>query len=283
MRALAGLLLLYCSASASQNTTEQAAALYQRTDYKGSLQLLAKDPAPDAAVYSLMGKNYFMLGEFKSASESFEKAVALNPRNSDTMLWLGRAYGRRAETGSKLLAGIYAAKARQYFEKAVALDSHNYEALNDLFDYYLNAPGFFGGGLDKAETLAKSIALDRPAEYEQEEAQLAEKRKDYPAAEAHLRRAIQLAPREVGRVIELARYFAKRGRVDESDAIFAQAEKLAVNDPRIAFARAKSYIENGRNLDQARKLLQQYLKSAITPDDPPKQDAEKLLRSVSGG
>lgn len=283
MRALAGFLLFYCSASASQNTTEQAAALYQRTDYNGSLQLLTQDPAPDAAAYNLTGKNYFMLGDFKKAAEAFEKAVALNPLNSDNMLWLGRAYGRRAETGSKILAGRYAFKARQYFEKAVALDPQNHEASNDLFDYYLNAPGFFGGGVDKAEALAKSIAAERPAEYEHEEAQLAEKRKDYPAAEAHLRRATELAPQEIGRLIDLARFLAKRGRVAESDAVFAQAEKLAPNDPRLAFARAKSYIETGRDLDQARKLLQQYLNFAITPDDPPKQDAEKLLHSASGG
>ena len=151
MRALAGFLLLYCSASASQNTTEQAAALYQRTDYNGSASVAFKGPHTGRSAYNLIGKNYFMLGDFKKAAESFEKAVALNPLNSDNMLWLGRAYGRRADKGSKILAGRYASKARQYFEKAVALDPHNHEALNDLFDYYLNAPGFFGGGVDPAE------------------------------------------------------------------------------------------------------------------------------------
>ena len=30
------------------------------------------------------------------------------------------------------------------------LDPHNGEATGDLFDYYLNAPGMLGGGLDKA-------------------------------------------------------------------------------------------------------------------------------------
>lgn len=282
MRALVGLLLLCCSAFASRNTTEQAAALYRRTDYNGSLQLLAKDPAPDAAAYSLMGKDYFMLGDFQKATDAFEKALALNPRSSEDALWLGRTYGRRAETGSKILAGINAIKARQYFEKAIELNPRNDEALNDLFDYYLNAPGIFGGGLDKAESIAKRIEKERPAEYQYEEAQLAEKKKDYGDAEAHLRRAIELAPHDIGRVIDLARFLAKRGRIEESDAVFDTAQKVAPSDPRVAFARAKSYIENRRNLDQARKLLEQYLASEITPDDPPKQDAEKLLRSVGG-
>ena len=40
-----------------------------------------------------------------------------------------------------------ASKARQNFERAVQLDPQNREALSDLFEYYLEAPGFLGGGL----------------------------------------------------------------------------------------------------------------------------------------
>ena len=35
------------------------------------------------------------------------------------------------------------------FERAVALDPANREAVGDLFDYYLGAPGFLGGGANK--------------------------------------------------------------------------------------------------------------------------------------
>jgi len=261
----------------------QADRFYRHTDYKTSLRLLAGEREPDAASYCLAGKNHFMLGEYKKAVEALEKAAALEPSNSEYQLWLGRAYGRRAETGGWLSAPGNATRARQYFEKAVALDPHNREALNDLFDYYLNAPGFLGGGMDKAEAIARRIAGERPAESEFEQAQLAEHRKQFDAAEAHLRRAVQFAPREVGRVLDLARFLAKRGRLEESDARFAEAERLAPHDPRVPFAEAKTDIENHRHLERARKLLLLYLASDITPDDPPKQAAEQLLREVSGG
>ena len=141
-----------------------------------------------------MGKNHFMLGDYREATQLFEKALALNPRSSEYELWLGRAYGKRAETGGWLTAPSNASKARQHFEKAAALDAHNAEALNDLFDYYLNAPGILGGGLDKAEAAARQIAAKRPAEYHFELAEIAERRKQYPEAEDHLRRAMELAP-----------------------------------------------------------------------------------------
>ena len=287
MRLLSGFLLFVfaavaSSAAASQEAVGRASALYQRTEYQGSLHVLAQVPTPDAACYLLSGKNYFMLGDYKRATEFFEQALALSPGSSEYELWLGRAWGRRAETSGWLMAGPHASKARQHFERAVALDPHNHEAKNDLFDFYLNAPGFLGGGMEKAEAIAKSIAGERPAESEFEQAELAERTKDYAAAEAHLRRAMELAPSEAGRIVDLARYVAKRGRLAESDVLFEQARKLAPGLPRVAFAQAKVDIENHRNLERARALLRQYLRASLTPDDPPRQEAEKLLRRAGG-
>ena len=65
----------------------------------------------------LTGKNYFMLGDYKKAIDSFEKALNENPRSSDAELWLGRAWGRRAENGGGPMAMIYASRTRQCFEK----------------------------------------------------------------------------------------------------------------------------------------------------------------------
>jgi len=282
MRILSGFLFLILTAGATPDVVVRASALYQRTEYEGSLHVLAEDPAPDAANYLLRGKNYFMLGDYKRAIEFLDKALAISPTNSEYELWLGRAWGRRAETGGWLTAGVHASKARQCFERAVALDPNNREAKNDLFAFYLNAPGFLGGGLEKAAAHAKSIASERPPEYEFEEAQIADRKKDYAAAEAHLRRAMELAPTEPGRILDLARYVAKRGRLEESDALFEQARRLAPSQPRVAFAEARVDIENRRNLEQARRLLEEYLHASLTPDDPPRQDAEKLLRRAGG-
>src|SRR5580658_3566809 len=282
MRILSAFLFLTVTAGATPDVVGRASALYQRTEYEDSLHVLAQDPAPDAANYLLSGKNYFMLGDYKRAIEFLEKALAISPANSEYELWLGRAWGRRAETSGWLTAVMHASKARQCFEKAVAWDPHNREAKNDLFDFYLNAPGFLGGGLEKAAAHAKSIASERPPEYEYEEAQIADRKKDYAAAEAHLHRAMELAPTDAGRILDLARYVAKRGRLTASDALIEQARKLAPNKPSVAFTEARMDIENHRNLERARGLLQGYLHANLTPDDPPREEAEKLLRRAGG-
>lgn len=256
--------------------------LYRRTDYQASLALLGQSGQQSAKSDILAGKDHFMLGDYKKAAAAFERALALEPANAECALWLGRSYGRRAETASPFTAPKYASKARAYFEKAVALDPHNPDALSDLFDYYLEAPGFMGGGYDKAERIAKEIAAADPAQGHVAEAKLAERRKEFDTAEEQLRRAIQEAPQQVGRLLDLARYLAKRGQVGASDAAFDRAEQLAPGSPKVAFARAQVYIQQRRNIDKARALLNRYLQSQLTPDDPSRTQAEKLLKEASG-
>jgi Flp pilus assembly protein TadD len=177
----------------------------------------------------------------------------------------------------------YASKARQNFEKAVELDPKNSEAVNDLFEFYLEAPGFIGGGMEKATKVADQIAEMNPAEGNYARARIEEKHKNYNRAEEHLRRAMELAPRQVGRVIDLAKFLAKRGRFEESERTFVAAEKLAPDAPKVMYARAATYIETGRNIEMARALLEKYLASPLTPDDPSREEAQKLLHQASGG
>jgi tetratricopeptide (TPR) repeat protein len=261
---------------------EQAAKLYRHTEYEASLRVLSQLPDKDAAEFDLIGKNYFMLGNFKKSSEYHEKAVAADPSNSEYQHWLGKAYGRRAETSSVFTAPGLASKARQHFEKAVALNPQNQEAVSDLFEYYLEAPGFLGGGLDKAAKLAEGMAKLDAAEGLWAQARIAERRKDFAAAEDRLRRAMAAAPKQVGRVIDLAKFLSKQGRVEESEETFLAAERIAPDAPKLLYQRAETYIKAGRKIDTARDLLKRYLSASLSPEDPSRRDAEKLLKQVGG-
>jgi cytochrome c-type biogenesis protein CcmH/NrfG len=271
-----------CLAWASGPDLDRAHKLYNLTEFQQSLEVLQAVPNKDSAAYELMGRNYYGLGEFKRATEALERAAALDPGNSVVSLWLGRAYGRRAETSSMITAPGLATKARQFFEKAAQLNPANLDAQTDLFEYYLEAPGFLGGGFDKATATAALIARISPSEGYSAQAKLAEKRKEFSSAEAHLQRAVELAPQKIGKLIDLARLFTKQGRYQEADLSLARAEQIAPDSPRLMFAKADLYIKSKRNLDVARELLKRYLSCALTPEDPPRSDAEKLLKQVQG-
>jgi tetratricopeptide (TPR) repeat protein len=261
----------------------RARELYQRTSYEEALGWLAGMSRQTASGYVLIGKCQYMKGEFKKASEALEQAVGLAPASSEAYLWLGRAYGRRAETASIFTAPGLATKARASFEKAVALEPRNTEAVSDLFEYYLEAPGLLGGGMEKAQALAEKTKEADSADYHYRLALIADKRKEYRDAEEQLRRSVDLAPREVGRFIELAKFLAKSGQFEKSDAAFHQAEQMAPKDPKVMFERAKAYIRAKRNLAVARELLVRFLSTPLTPDDPPRSEAEGLLREAGSG
>ena len=261
---------------------EQAEKLYRGTEFERSLQLLLALPEKDSRVFDLIGRNQYQLGEFKKASESLQLAVNADPSNSEYEHWLGKAFGKRADTSSPLTAPGLASKARQHFEKAVALDPKNQEAVSDLFEYYLEAPGFLGGGLDKAAKMAEALGAMEPAEGLSAQARIAEKRKDYPKAEEHWRRAVQIAPAQVSRLIDLAKFLSSRGRIEESEQSFRAAERMAPNDPGLLYTRAETYILAGRNLEIARDLLKRFLAANLTPDDPSRLDAKKLLKQAGG-
>jgi tetratricopeptide (TPR) repeat protein len=280
-RLLFAVALAAVSAAAEPPPLERARELYNRTEYEAALALLGPIAHKDSSTYLLMGQCQYMQGESKKSSELFLKAVQLDPHSSDNRLWLARAYGRRAETSSFFTAPGFATKARENFEQAIQLNPMNTEAIGDLFEYYLDAPGFLGGGLDRASALAKRMSDLNPAEYHWELARLAEKRKEYQTAEQHFRSAADLAPRQIGRVIDLARFLAKAGRFQESEEAFQQAEKMDPNSPKLLFERASAYIHAGRNLEAARQLLKRYLEAPLTPDDPPRSQAERLLKAAS--
>ncbi len=277
---LIGLLLLVAGATAAETPLDAARSLYLRTEYGAALEHLRTLPRTDAGALLLTGQCHYMLGNYKRASEALEQAAKLTPANADVWLWLGRAYGRRAETSSFLTAPGLARKARDSFERAVALNPSSREAVGDLVDYYLEAPGFLGGGIQKATALAERLRDSDPAEYHYLMSRVADRRKDAAGAEEHLRRAMQLAPRQLGRVIDLAKFLARHRRYQESDELFRQAAGIDPENHHLMFERAKAYIEARRNLDEARDLLARYLRANLSPDDPPRSEAERLLRKA---
>ena len=258
----------------------RAEELYRRTDYAGAIEALMAAPPKNAAADALRGRACFMEGRYKEATASLERAVAEDPLNSGYYDWLGRAYGRLAEASSFLAALGNARKTVRAFEKAVILDPSNLEALSDVFEYYLQAPGVAGGGLDKAEAISRRFASLNQAEYHWSRARIAERRQDFDAAEREYRAALRAEPNEIGRALDLAAFLSSRGRLDESDAIFQSAAMTHPTPPKVLYARAAAYIQSKRKLDEAQALLRKYLELQTTPDDPSRREAAALLESA---
>jgi tetratricopeptide (TPR) repeat protein len=91
-----------------------------------------------------------------SAIDHARAAIKRDRRNSDFHLALAYGYGLKAAQGG-MQALFYAGKYKGACEKAVEYDPENVDAHFAVLQYYLMAPGFAGGGGEKAEETIRTI------------------------------------------------------------------------------------------------------------------------------
>lgn len=155
------------------------------------------------------GQAFYNHSKHDQAIREFKETVKLQPNSSMAHLWLARALGRKAEKSNPLRAAFLVGDIRREFERAVELDPNNVEARSDLLQFYLDAPGAFGGGLDKARRQAEAIERLNKAEGHSARARIAVKEKRYNAAELEYRAAVEADPKHPGYQRDLAEFLKK--------------------------------------------------------------------------
>ena len=93
----------------------------------------------------------------EAAAKLFEQAVAQNPNSAEAHYLLGTAYGTLTQTASIFSKPGLATKTKAEFERAIAIDPNYIDARFGMIEYDLAAPGFMGGGEDKAIAEANEI------------------------------------------------------------------------------------------------------------------------------
>ena len=106
------------------------------------------------------GEALFRECEFKAAARAFERALTSQPGNARLHFWLGKSYARMAEVSSLLSAHRNGRKAQVHLEAAVQLDPENREFRKELFEFYVDSPEWFDGGLDRAMAILERLGPD---------------------------------------------------------------------------------------------------------------------------
>jgi len=241
-----------------------------------SSQSQLKASPKDAASYHLLCRAYFALEDWDHAIGACEKAVALAPENSDYHLWLGRAYGEKADRVNPFSAMSLAKKLRTHFETAVRLNSNNVEARADLAEFYIDAPGIVGGGVDKARGQASALMSISPAKAHYVNGRIAEKNKDQALAEREYRSAIEASHGNAGEWFDLALFYRHNGNFDKMENALNEAIKAPGNNEVLVEA-AEILLRSGRNLPRAGELVRQYIRSGNPSEKSPLFAAHYVL------
>jgi tetratricopeptide (TPR) repeat protein len=236
------------------------------------LQSLPTQLAGQAEARNLECRVQLSLGNLDAAVRQCELAVQLDAQNSNYHLWLGRTLGQKASRASFLSAFSLAKRVHAEFELAVRLDPNNINALYDLGQYDVDAPGIVGGGLDKAA--ANAARLDRLDSTRAHvlRGHIAEKRGDFTSAEREFRQAIAVSPHPGSQWIVLAIFFRNRQRWTEMEAAIRSCAAAAEHDQHSGAALydgASILMETNRDPVTAVSMMKAYLANPVKTEEAP--------------
>jgi tetratricopeptide (TPR) repeat protein len=233
----------------------------------------------DAVLSNLVCRANYQLQEWTEAESFCRKAVSLDPENSDFHLWLGRVYGEKADRTNFVAAASLAGKVRAEFERAVQLNAKNLDARLDLTEFYVEAPGFMGGGEEKARQQAQSIALLNKGREHWVYARIADHKKDPTIAEREYRRYIDLSNGDSEAWLNLALFLRRQARLDEMQQAIVKLNQAPLSKAGSLVEAAEALYRTGRNYPLAAQLLRRYL--VVGPvEDAPAFRAHYLLGEV---
>jgi tetratricopeptide (TPR) repeat protein len=230
-------------------------------------EILAAQPG-DAQAHQLLCRIYYAQDMADNAINECQLAASSDPASSDNQLWLGRAYGFKASHANPLSALSLAIKVRVAFERAVQLDPENIHALNDLGEFYVEAPALIGGGLDKAQALAARLQPHFPSQAHRLLALIAEKKKDDAIAEAEFSNAVA-AGKTPEAYIDLGHFYERHHQPDKMvNALQSGIATDRRKGPSLVDA-ASILTDAHQSPELAETLLRTYLSSSAKTDDAP--------------
>ena len=219
---LSGALLVTCADVRAQSL---AAAKADARVGKVDAAIADLSLAPKTAeTHALLCSLYASIEKRDEAVRECEAASAAAPSNSDYALELARAYGAKADHSGALTGLRMVGKIRASFERAVQLDPNSVEALSDLGEFYVEAPGMVGGGTDKARALVTRLQPLSPARANRLAGMIAEKAKDDKTAETEFTAAIAVAHTPEA-YVDLAKFYRSIKQPDRA----AEQAKLAIS------------------------------------------------------
>ena len=194
LRAAASLCLALACAAAQ---AADGAAQFRAGDYAGARATfeaqLSANPQDAQAEYYL-GRIALNGEQATAALAHLRSAAQLAPGNAEYQRWLGEALVKYVDEVNVFRKPTVARQLRDAFARAVELDPDMLDAREALMEFYLRAPSFIGGGIDKAKLQAQEIARRDAARGHKAGGDLAAAEDRFDAATREYQLALQINP-----------------------------------------------------------------------------------------
>jgi len=233
------LLCLLVAASADLSGPSVAERLIEAGHWKRAravVEARIREAPGEALANYLLSQIRNAFGERTTPLSLAEKAVALDDRTAKYHRQLAEVLGVMAQHAGAIRQLFLARRFRSEIDTALALDPRDTQALRDLLEFYLLAPGILGGDAAKAEATAGRIGGIDAVEAFLARARVAAFRQHTAEAEAWLRQAAEAQPPSYRARIALAQFYLAPAHPDPD-----QAEKQATEALKLEPGRADAY------------------------------------------
>jgi tetratricopeptide (TPR) repeat protein len=214
-----------------------------------------------------LGKSYLKIQNWDRAVQEMEKSTELQPK-AQNHLWLGRAWGARAEHAFFLKAMKMAGRVVEEFETAKQLAPNDLEVRFDLLEYYLSAPAIVGGGRDKADAEVQAITKLDPRKGYNARSTLMIKDKKWDLAKKELIQATIDFPNDASAYKDAADFLLDRKDFEGAVQYAKKALTLDKESKRSQLILAAARIQLRSEVDFSAKTLLGLASGPLSDDDP---------------
>jgi hypothetical protein len=227
------LLLILCAVAVSRAEQSPAERLIDAGHWKRARTIVEarlRDAPADALSNYLLSQIRGAFGDRATPLAFAEKAVVLDGRTGKYHRQVAEVLGVTAQHAGAIQQLFLARRFRKEIDAALSFDPRDLQALRDLLEFHLLAPGITGGDPRKAAEVAGQIAGIDCAEGLLARARIADFRKLISARESLLRQAAQAQPPKYKVHMALAQFYLDADHSNLSAAEM-QAKAAMILDP----------------------------------------------------
>ncbi|MEA3408795.1 MAG: tetratricopeptide repeat protein [Candidatus Eisenbacteria bacterium] len=207
------------------------------------------------------------------------KAIKKDKKNSRYHFMLANGYGMKASRGG-MRAMFYGGKFKQECELALKYDPENVDAHMAVMSFYVHAPSFMGGGLEKAKETAETVASLDAYYGHIAHAMIATQEDDLVAAESSYLAAAAVDSQNAGGWSKLGAFYLDIDRFADAVPVFERVRGLEPDDPVAVYQLARANYGWGEDLAAAEEGFKAYIAAEDRPDKPEVASAHWRLALV---
>ncbi len=274
------LLIFFSVALFAQTKIESAKKLFEEKKFAEAKKILTpiKEESADydKAQYYL-GRIAFEEKLYDAATDYFEQAVEANDKVADYHSWLGNTYGVIAQNANVIKQGMLAPKMKKEWEKAISLNPQELECRTSLIQYYLQAPSFMGGSIEKAKEVANQILKIKPAEGHRQLGNIYLANKKSGEAEGEFKEMVKVDPSYISALIN---FYVKEKKYDQAFALLEVALTSNPNDMLAIYQLGRASAITGLKLERGEECLKKYLTYKPQVNEPSLAGANMRLAQI---